>query len=187
MARSAREQCSLRSPCRLVHPLLPVPLSRNPRMSHLLLQLKDAIHKRLTRRRATRHINIDRHNSITAPHYTVRVMIITTTVRTRAHGDDPTRLRHLIVDLTQGWCHLVGQGAGYDHDVGLTRRGTENDTQAILVVAWGREVHHFDGAAGEAKGHGPEGGLACPVGDLVEGCAVQLLAPILPIRLFFVL
>jgi hypothetical protein len=39
-----------------------------------------------------------------------------------------------------------------------------------LVVAGGGEVHHFDGAAGEAEGHGPEGALAGPVGDLVEGC-----------------
>jgi len=31
-------------------------------------------------------------------------------------------------------------------------------------------VHHFDGTAGEAEGHGPEGALAGPVGDLVEGC-----------------
>ncbi len=31
-------------------------------------------------------------------------------------------------------------------------------------------MHHFDGAAGEAEGHGPEGALAGPVGDLVEGC-----------------
>lgn len=33
-------------------------------------------------------------------------------------------------------------------------------------------MHHFDGAAGEAKGHGPEGALAGPVGDLVECCSV---------------
>lgn len=32
-------------------------------------------------------------------------------------------------------------------------------------------MHHFDGAAGETEGHGPEGGLAAPVDDLIEGCA----------------
>jgi hypothetical protein len=36
-------------------------------------------------------------------------------------------------------------------------------------------VHHFDGAAGETKGHGPEGGLAGPVGDDVEGGAVKII------------
>jgi hypothetical protein len=33
-------------------------------------------------------------------------------------------------------------------------------------------VHHLDGAAGEAEGHGPEGGLAGPVGDYVQRGAV---------------
>jgi hypothetical protein len=42
-----------------------------------------------------------------------------------------------------------------------------------LIVARGREVHHLDGAAGQAEGHGPEGGLAGPVGHDVEGCAVS--------------
>lgn len=29
-------------------------------------------------------------------------------------------------------------------------------------------MHHFDGAAGETERHGPQRGLACPIGDLVE-------------------
>lgn len=37
-------------------------------------------------------------------------------------------------------------------------------------------MHHFDGAAGEAKGHGPEGALAGPVGDLIECCSVLVEA-----------
>ena len=32
-------------------------------------------------------------------------------------------------------------------------------------------MHHFDGAAGEAEGHGPEGALPGPVSDLVKGCS----------------
>ena len=32
-------------------------------------------------------------------------------------------------------------------------------------------MHHFDGAAGEPEGHGPEGALTGPVGYLVEGCS----------------
>ena len=96
-------------------------------------------------------------------------MIIPATISTAAHTDHPSRIRHLIVDLAQGGGHLVGQGAGDDHDVGLPRRGTEDDAQAVLIVARGAEMHHLDGAAGEAEGHGPEGALARPVGDLVEG------------------
>lgn len=37
-------------------------------------------------------------------------------------------------------------------------------------------MHHFDGAAGEAKGHGPEGALAGPVGDLIKCCSVLVEA-----------
>ena len=37
-------------------------------------------------------------------------------------------------------------------------------------------MHHFDGAAGEAKCHGPEGALAGPVGDLVECCSVGVVS-----------
>ena len=55
----------------------------------------------------------------------------------------------------------------------MARGGAEDDAEAVLVVAWRGEVHHFDGAAGEAEGHGPEGALAGPVGDLVEGCSVS--------------
>ena len=32
-------------------------------------------------------------------------------------------------------------------------------------------MHHFDGTAGEAERHGPEGALTAPVGDYVEGRA----------------
>lgn len=34
-------------------------------------------------------------------------------------------------------------------------------------------MHHLDGAAGQTKGHGPEGRLPAPVGDDVEGGAVE--------------
>ena len=96
-------------------------------------------------------------------------MIVPPSIRAAAHANHPPRIGHLVVDLTQCRCHFVCQSAGHDHDVGLPGRGAEDDAQAVLVVAGGGEVHHFDGAAGEAEGHGPEGGLAGPVGDLVEG------------------
>jgi hypothetical protein len=42
-------------------------------------------------------------------------------------------------------------------------------------------VHHFDGAAGETEGHGPQGALTRPVGDLVErGTGVILAACSVP-------
>lgn len=37
-----------------------------------------------------------------------------------AHGDDPSRLRHLVVDLPEGRRHLVCEGAGNNHHVCLS-------------------------------------------------------------------
>jgi len=139
-------------------------------MPHLLLQLEDAIHQRLRSRRATRHIHIHGHNTIAPSRYTIAIMIVATAVRTTAHTHNPSRLGHLIIHLSQGRCHLVCQCAGYDHNIGLTWRSAEDYTEAILIVAGRGEMHHFDGAAGEAEGHGPEGALTGPIGDLIEGC-----------------
>lgn len=98
-------------------------------------------------------------------------MVIPAPIRTATHGNHPAGVGHLVVDLAEGGRHFVGEGAGDNHDVGLAGGGAEDDAEAVLVVAGSGEVHHFDGAAGEAEGHGPEGALAGPVCDLVEGCA----------------
>jgi hypothetical protein len=37
-----------------------------------------------------------------------------------------------------------------------------------LIVTRRGEVHHFDGAAGQAKGHGPQRRLTRPVGNDIE-------------------
>ena len=142
------------------------------RGTNLLLQLKDAVHQRLARRRTPRDVDIHGHNPIATPRDTVAVMIIPAPVRAAAHADDPAGVGHLVVHLAEGGGHFVRQRAGDDHDVGLAGGGAEDYAQAVLIVAWGGEVHHFDGAAGEAEGHGPEGALAGPVGDLVHGCSV---------------
>ena len=97
-------------------------------------------------------------------------MIIPASIRATAHGHHPAGIGHLVVNLTQGRGHFIGEGASNDHDVGLAGGGAEDYTQAVLVVTGGGEVHHFNSAAGEAEGHGPEGTLAGPIGDLIKGC-----------------
>ena len=151
--------------------LLPIPHSRNLRIPHLLLQLKDPVHQRLARRRAPRHIYIDRYDPIAPSRDAIAVVIIPSSIRTATHAHNPSRIRHLVVHLAEGRGHFVGQGASDDHDVRLAGGGTEDYAEAVLVVARGGEVHHFDSTTGEAKGHGPEGALAGPVGDLVKGCS----------------
>ncbi len=73
-----------------------------------------------------------------------------------AHGDAPFWFRHLVPDAFDGEGHFVGDGASDDHDVGLAR-GEAHDfcAEAGDVVAAGGGGHEFDGAAGEAHGHGP--------------------------------
>ena len=171
----------------------PVPHPRDPRMPHLLLQLEHAVHQRFSRRRTcksqnvshhptsqpqhgtkesqltTRNINIHRHDPVTAPRHTITIMIVPAPIRTAPHAHHPPRLRHLIVHLPQRGGHLIRQRPRHDHDIALSRRRAENYTESILVVARRGQVHHLDGAARKAEGHGPEGALARPVGDLVEG------------------
>ncbi len=122
---------------------------------HLLLQLEDSVHQRLRGWRATWYVDIDWHDTVATSNNTVGVVVVTTTVGARAHGDDPSWLWHLIVNLSQGRCHLIGEGSSDNHNIGLTWRGTENDTEAILIVTWCGQVHHLDGAARETEGHWP--------------------------------
>lgn len=56
----------------------------------------------------SRNININRNDAIAAANDRVTVVVVATTVGTATHGDDPTGVGHLIVDLTQGRSHLVG-------------------------------------------------------------------------------
>lgn len=130
--------------------------------------LEDPIHQRFTRRGASRNIDIYRHNPITTSRDTVAVMIIASSIGARSHTDHPSRVGHLIIDLTEGGGHLVRESAGDDHDIGLARGSTEDYTQTILIVAGGGKVHHLDGATGESEGHGPEGTLTGPIGDLIQ-------------------
>ena len=131
-----------------------------------------------------------RHNAITASHYCVRVVIVTSTVGTAAHGDNPLGLRHLIIHLPQGRRHLVCQRPSHDHDIRLAGRRPEDDAEAIQVVpvstsaniiathssyqmCWilpprCTRVHHLHGTACKTEGHGPDGTSAGPVDDSVH-------------------
>lgn len=106
---------------------LPVPNARLSRVPNLPLQLKHAIHQRLRSRRAPRNIDVHWDNPINASNDTVAVVIVSTTVSTRPHADDPTGLGHLIVAESDGRRHLVGDCTGDDHDIGLSRRGSKDD------------------------------------------------------------
>jgi hypothetical protein len=75
-------------------------------------------------------------------------MIVSSAIRTAAHANHPLRVRHLVIALADRAGNLVGHGPSDNHNVGLSWRSAEDDTQAVLVVTGHGEVHHFDCAAG---------------------------------------
>jgi hypothetical protein len=152
----------------------PVPHAGYPCVPHFLLKLENSIHQRLRSRRAlmeplvakraqvergdqhtTRNIDINRDNPVAAADNRVAVMVVAATVGAASHTNNPPRIGHLIIYLSKGRCHLIRQGTRDNHDIGLSRRGSENDTETILIVPGCGQVHHLDGTAGKSKGHGP--------------------------------
>ena len=85
------------------------------------------------------------------------------------HGDDPLGLGHLVVNALDGGHHLFADGAGHDHEIGLTGAGPESlHAEAGDVKAVGRGDDHFDGAAGQPEGGGPETVFSAPVHQLLQ-------------------
>ena len=70
--------------------------------------------------------------------------------------------------LAESRGHFVGESAGDNHAIGLARARPENDTEAIEIVASGTGMHHFDSAASEAEGHGPDGPTTGPVQEIID-------------------
>jgi hypothetical protein len=128
-----------------------------------------AYHQSLGSGWTPRYIDINRYNPVTSSRHTVAVVIIASSICTTTHRNNPSRIRHLVIHLSQSRRHLVCQSTCNNHDIRLTRRGTKDYTKTILIVSWGGKVHHFDSAAGESKGHRPEGALTGPISDLIEG------------------
>jgi len=148
--------------------LLPVPHAGDLGMPHLLLQLENAVHESLRCWWAPWHVNIHWHNPVAPSRNRITVMIVSTSICARAHRNNPSRIWHLIVNLSQSRCHFVGQCSSNNHDIRLSWRGTENDSESVLIVSWCGEMHHFNGAACETESHRPQGTLSCPIRDLIE-------------------
>lgn len=133
----------------------------------LLLELQHSVKKSLGSGRATGDVDVDRDNPIASTDYSVRVVVVSTTVGAGSHGNNPAGLSHLVVNFTEGGSHLVGQSTGNDHDIGLTGTGTENDTKTVEIVTTGTTVHHFYGTAGKTESHGPHGSSTGPVDEFI--------------------
>src|SRR5699024_11570715 len=89
---------------------------------------------------------------------------------THTHRDDPLGFGHLVVDLAQDGGHLLTDPTRDDHQIGLTRGGTELlHAEPGQVVVGPTDRHHLDGAAGQAERRGPHGSLASQPHDLFDG------------------
>src|SRR3989304_2402529 len=91
------------------------------------------------------------------------------TGRTRAHCDDPLRVRHLIVDPPENRGHLAAYAPGHDHQISLTRRPSKDlGPEPGEIEARGARRHHLDGTAGKAETGRPDGRFPRPIDQTVE-------------------
>src|SRR5688500_6306402 len=146
-----------------------------PALGHVLvldalLQEDDALEQRLGPRRAAGHVHVDGDDLVDALGDGVAVPVGAAAVGARPHGDDVLGVGHLLVETADRHGHLVGDGAGDDHEVGLPGAGRErDDTEAHDVVARRAECRaHLDGAAGQAPLVHPQAVLAGGIEEVAE-------------------
>mmetsp|Transcript_26476 Transcript_26476/g.72785 ORF Transcript_26476/g.72785 Transcript_26476/m.72785 type:complete len:255 (-) Transcript_26476:183-947(-) len=133
-----------------------------------LLELKQSEQQGFGRGWASGNVDIYGNNAIATSHHRIRIMVVSTSVCAGTHRDNPSRLRHLIVNLAQSGRHLVGEGTRHDHNVGLTGGSPKHHAEAFHIVSGGCGVHHLDGATRQSKSHGPQGTLSGPVDKVVH-------------------
>src|SRR5438105_12382564 len=92
----------------------------------LLTQLENSFDKRLWAWRATRDVDIHRHDCIDALDGVIAIVKFTARVGTLAHTEDPLGIWHLLPQQTQAWPHLDRDGPGYNHQIGLARAGAKD-------------------------------------------------------------
>jgi len=133
-----------------------------------LLQQRDRVDQLLRAWWASGNIDIDWDHLIHTLHQRI-VLKHATRSRARAHRHNPFGFRHLLPELANHWGHLVGNATGNDHKVTLAGRRTEHlGAEASDVETRGSHRHHFNRAASQAEGHGPNGTLAHPVDGGIE-------------------
>ncbi|RUS81611.1 hypothetical protein EGW08_010624, partial [Elysia chlorotica] len=97
----------------------------------------------------TWHINVNWNDSVTASDHSIGVMIITSTISTASHGNDPPWLWHL------SRSHFISKGSSNNKNIRLPWTGPENNTKPIHIVAGPSKVHHLHSTAGQTKSHWP--------------------------------
>src|SRR5438093_9681500 len=128
---------------------LATPLLPDVFAGDLLLEPDDAMQEGLRTGRATRHVNIDRDYLINTFRHGVGVPVRPATVRAGPERDHVLRIGHLVVHALERGCHLVGERARHDHQVGLAGAvGDRDHPQAHEVVLGRRGGDELDGTTG---------------------------------------
>jgi hypothetical protein len=128
----ARLMSTEKKPKRKTNHLFSVPFGNCSLTLNLLLQLKNTVKSaKLAKKRrnlqcfscgrTSRNVAINRNNSVTTTYNCITVMIITSTVCTTAHGNDPLWIRHLVVYPSQCRSHFVCKSSSNNHDISLSR------------------------------------------------------------------
>src|SRR6266487_986359 len=95
--------------------------SLSPALEDLLAQPEHALGQRLGAWRAAGNVHVHRDDRVDALQGRVAVPELAAGAGAVAHRDDPLGLWHLLVQPAKARGHLVGDGAGDDHHVGLAR------------------------------------------------------------------
>src|SRR5271156_5258238 len=157
-----------------IHPTLrPLQRSRvssafnRARAPDLFLEHQHPVKQRFSGGRTARHVDIHRHDTVASSHHRIGIMVIAAAIGARAHRDDVTRFRHLVVNLPQRGSHLVGQRPRHDHHIRLARAPARREAEPLDVIARHRQLPHLDSAAGKAKIHPRERASARPLDEVV--------------------
>src|SRR6516225_136042 len=137
--------------------------------AYLLLEQQHAIQERFRGWRTSRHINVDRDDTVAAADYRIGIMIVAAAIGAGPHGNHIAGLGHLVVNLAPRRGHFVGERARDDHHVRLTRRCARSKTETLDIVPRHRHLHHLDRATGKPELHPHQRTGARPGNKVVGG------------------
>src|SRR5215213_5622455 len=132
------------------------------------MEEEDAVDQLLRARWASGNIDIDRYNFVHSLHHCI-IVEVTAYSGACAHRNHPVRCRHLVIELTDNWCHFTRNATCDNHQIRLARAGSvQLHTEARQVVVGSLRRHHLNGATSETKEQRPCRSGACPVDALFK-------------------
>src|SRR6185437_8505527 len=150
------------------------PAERPPLPGDRLLQEDQSLEQGVGARWTARYIDVHRQKAVDALDDTVDV-VHASGIRTGAHGDDPARLEHLVIEALDHRCHLQEHRARDDDEIRLPRcRAQHLGAEAGDVELTGEGGRHLDVAAGEPEIERPEGVLLSPGDDVLKPREYQM-------------